>query len=52
VIGKGAPRGCEGGFLLIRMKDLYLVIAGKSNTEGKKFMSSTRINDLVDEGSA
>jgi hypothetical protein len=49
-IGKGAPWGCEGGFVLIHLLDLDLVIARKSIHEGEDFMTDTSIDDLIDEG--
>jgi hypothetical protein len=50
-IGKDTLGSYEGSFVLIRMADLDLVIAIKYVHEGEYFMTSTGIDDLVNEGS-
>jgi hypothetical protein len=49
-IGKGSPRSCEFGFVLIHMEELDLVVAGESFHEGEDFMIDVGIDDFIDEG--
>ena len=48
-IHKCAPWGCECRLIMVFFLDLDLVITEKPIHEGKYFMSSPRINDLIDE---
>jgi hypothetical protein len=49
-IRKGTRGGYEGGFVLIQMVDLDMVIAKNSFHEGEDFMDGTGINELINEG--
>ena len=44
------PGGCERSLVLVFFLDLNLVISKKSIHEGKGLMSSTCIDNLIDEG--
>ena len=48
---KSALGGSKSGFVLIFFADMDLVITRKTIHEGKYFVASTRINDLVNEWS-
>ena len=48
-ISECASWGCECHFVMVFFLDLDLVVSGKTVHERKGFMSSTRIDDLVDE---
>ena len=49
LIRKCAPWGCECRIIMVFFLDLDLVISGKTVHEGKYFMSSARIDDLINE---
>ena len=48
---KSAPGGGKGGFILILFVDMDFVLTQKTVHEGKYFMASTCIDDLVDKRS-
>ena len=48
-VGECAPWGCECRLVMIFFMDLDLVVSEKSVDEGEGLMSSTCIDDLVDE---
>ena len=49
-IRKGAPRGCECGFVLIGRVNLDLVVTREIIHEGKSLVTCAIIDNLVDEG--
>ena len=48
-VGECAPWGCECRFATVFFPDLYLVVSRKTVHEGKGFMSSACINNLINE---
>jgi hypothetical protein len=50
MICKSTARGSECSFVLISWVDLNLVVARETVHEGKRFMSSTIIDNLVNKG--
>jgi hypothetical protein len=50
MIGESTLGGSECGFLLIGWVDLNFVVARENVHEGKSFVASTIINNLVDKG--
>jgi hypothetical protein len=49
-IHKGAPRGCECGFVLIDRVNLDLVVTRETVHEGQSLMTFAIVDYLVDEG--
>ena len=49
VIGKGAPWGSKGSFVLVFLSDLDLIVSGKTVHEREDFMPRTCIDELVNK---
>ena len=48
-IGKGAPWGSKGSFVLVFLSDLDLIVSEKTVHEREDFMPRTRIDELVNK---